>query len=114
MTNFSLGLFNLEITFINVGFGKSCAVDKVLKFLNTTPLTQDPHDFFVCYVIDGIDILNKLNPKPARVKQSAYLVAVFNMAIDTQTNNTVAVIVTFDHYREISLNKLPLFQPTGK
>ena len=54
-----------------------------------------------------MDILNKLNLKPAWVKQGAYLVAAFNMAIDTHTNDTVsvAVIVIFDHYREISLKQ---------
>ena len=44
-----------------------------------------------------MDILNKLNPKPAWVKQGAYLVAAFNMAIDTHTNDTVSVVI-FDHY----------------
>ena len=34
LINVPLGLFNYERSFINVGFGKSCAVDEVLKFLS--------------------------------------------------------------------------------
>ena len=35
----------------------------MLDFTNTKPLTQVSHDFRVCYVIDDMAILNRLNPK---------------------------------------------------
>ena len=79
LTNVSLSLFNPDGSLIKIDVGKSSAVDKVLKLVNTKPLTQVPHDFPVCYVIDGICIVNKLNPKPTWVKQAADLAVAFNM-----------------------------------
>ena len=79
LTNVSLSLFNPDGSLIKIDVGKSSAVDKVLKLANTKPLTQVPHDFPVCYVIDGICIVNKLNPKPTWVKQAADLAVAFNM-----------------------------------
>ena len=60
LTNVPLSLFNPDGSLINGGVGKSSAVDEVLKFANVKPLTQVRH---VCYVIDDMAILNKLNPK---------------------------------------------------
>ena len=71
----------------------------------TLNLTQVRHDFPVCYVIDGMAILNKLNPKPTWVKKGADLAAAFNTSIDTHTHDATAVIVTFDCYRDILLKQ---------
>ena len=103
--NVPLSLFNPDESLINGAVGKSSAVDIVLKFANAKPLPQIPHDFPVCYVIDSMDILNKLNPKLTWVKQGADLAVAFNMSIDTHTHDAAAVIVTFDSYRDISLKK---------
>ena len=61
LTTVSLSLFNPDGNLIKSDVDKSSAVDKVLTFANTKPLTQVPH---VCYVIDGMSIVSKLNPKP--------------------------------------------------
>ena len=108
LTNVPLSLFNPDGSLINGGVGKSSAVDEVLKFANAKSLTQVRHDFPVCYVIDGMSILNKLNPKPPWVKQGVDLAAAFNMSIDTHTHDATAVIVTFHCYRDIfHSNKQP-------
>ena len=61
------------------------------------------HDFPVCYVMDGMVLLNKLNPKPTWVKKGADLAAA-STSFGNYTHNTTAVIATFDCYRDISLN----------
>ena len=60
---------------------------RFLKYANAKPSVKPKaqHDFPVCYVIDGMAILNKLNPKPTWVKQGANLAAAFNMSVDTHT-----------------------------
>ena len=50
LTNITLHLFNPDGSLINSGVGKSSAADEILKFANTKPLIQVPHDFPVCYV----------------------------------------------------------------
>ena len=81
---------------------------------NAKPLTQVRHDFLVCYVIDGMAILNKLNSKPIFVKQGADLAAAFNMSVDTHKNDATAVIVTFDYYRDISFKQATRTSRKGK
>ena len=114
LINAPLSLFNPDGSLITVGVGKSSAVDEVLKFANAKRLTQVRHDFPVCYVIDGMAISNKLNPKLTWVKQSADLAAAFNMSIDTQIHDATAVIVIFDCYRDISLNQTTRTSRKGK
>ena len=72
------------------------AAGEVLKFVYTKLLSHVPHDFLVCYIVDGMSIVNKLNLKPIRLKQAADLAAAFNMSIDTHKNDATVVIVKFD------------------
>ena len=64
LTNVPLSPLNPDRSLIKGGVDKSSAVEEVFKFVNTKPLTQVPHDLFVCYVIDGTAILNEINPRP--------------------------------------------------
>ena len=80
----------------------------------TLNLTQVRHDFPICYVIDGVAILNELSPKPTWIKQGVDLAAAFNMSIHTHTQDAIAVIVTFDCYRDISLNQATRTSRKGK
>ena len=81
------------------------AAGEVLKFVYTKLLSHVPHDFLVCYIVDGMSIVNKLNLKPIRLKQAADLAAAFNMSIDTHKNDATVVIVKFDCFIEISLKQ---------
>ena len=101
--NVQLSLLNPVRSLIKGDVGKSSAVDEILKFANTKPRTQVPHDFFVCYIIDGMAVLNKINPNRTWVKQGAGLAAAFNMSIDTHTNDATSVIVAFGCCCDISL-----------
>ena len=103
MKNVQLSLLNPVRSLIKGDVGKSSAVDEILKFANTKPRTQVPHDFFVCYIIDGMAVLNKINPNRTWVKQGAGLAAAFNMSIDTHTNDATSVIVAFGCCCDISL-----------
>ena len=59
LTNVPLSLVNPDGNPINGGVGKASALDRILKFTKAKPFNQVPQEFFICYVIDGIAILNK-------------------------------------------------------
>lgn len=58
-TNFPFNRFIPDENLIDGDVVKSSAIDKLLQFASIASFSQAPWDFPVCYIRDGMDILNK-------------------------------------------------------